>query len=655
MFNLFAKNKTSRHWSRKASLARTSITPNKTYQPSENYYIKRALALVGIFVGLVFIVLLGRLWFLQLLQGEYFRYRSENNRIRTLDLPPPRGIIFDSKGRILADNKVSFSLALIPEDVHDWELLAKRLHRLAGIDPEEILQLARLAKSANAFKPVRLRSNLDYQTMTLLETFRYELPGINVLTEHRRNYPESYILSHAIGYLAEISAEELKEAGRGVYRQGDYLGRDGVERSREEVLRGTRGYRQVERDANGRELSLLDQQPAMPGNNLILTLDLDLQKAAAEAMGDEVGAVVAMNPKNGEIMCLYSSPAYNLNDLGMNLTPAVWKDLNQNAYFPLKDRAINGLYSPGSTYKIVVAAAGLAEGEIDANTTFHCSGEFTFGNRTFHCWRRGGHGSVNLHQALKYSCDVYFYRLGLKLGVERLAQYARAFGLGRVTGIPLPYESRGLVPDPAWKMRRYKQPWHEGETVSLSIGQGYNLLTPIQLARMVSVIANQGMVVTPTIIKAVVAPGASAPLAEPPTMASPIPVSLEDLELIHKGLVAVVNEPGGTAGRVRLPGITVAAKTGTTQVVSLNFARSFGARANIPWQYRDHAIFVCYAPAEDPTIAIAVIMEHGGGGGSDAAPVARHVLESYFGLPHSPLPERRPGPLAAPPSPPPGT
>ncbi|MDR1397076.1 MAG: penicillin-binding protein 2 [Desulfarculales bacterium] len=644
MFRLSGKNKPSRHWSQKSSLAYSNITPNKLYQPSENYYTKRALVAAGIFIGLVFIILLGRLWFLQLLQGEAFRFRSENNRIRTLDLPPPRGIIFDAKGRILADNQASFSLALIPEDVRDWELLARRLHTLAGINPEEITELQRLAKGASAFKPVRLRSNLDYTAMLLLETFRYELPGVTVLTEHRRNYPENEAMCHAIGYLAEINAQELQEPSRrGVYRQGDYLGRDGIERSWEEVLRGTRGYRQVEREANGRELGLIDEQPALPGNNIILTLDLDLQKAAARAMGDEVGAVVAMNPQTGEILCLYSSPSYNLNQFG-----AIWQDLLRNEYHPLKNRAINGIYPPGSTYKIVMAAAGLAEKEVDANTTFHCSGEFTFGNHTFRCWRRGGHGSLNLRQALKYSCDVYFYRLGLKLGVERIAKYARAFGLGDATGIALPHEAQGLVPDPAWKMRRDGEPWLEGDTVPLAIGQGANVTTPLQLVRMVSVIASKGLVVTPTIIKAVVPPGSGEVIAEPPALAYRIPVSSEHLELIHRGLVAVVNEPGGTAGRVRLPGVTVAAKTGTSQVVSLTRARSYGSKANIPWKYRDHAIFVCYAPAEDPSIAISVVMEHGGGGGSDAAPVARHILETYFGLPPSPLPLRRPGPLAAP-------
>lgn len=647
---LFSRKKSNRHhWSKKVSRSKSSLTRNRLYQPSENPQARRALLVSGIIIGLVFLMLLGRLWYLQLLQGDYFRFRSENNRIRVLDIPPSRGSIFDTKGRLLADNRPSFSLAITPEDVKDWNTLSKRLHNLIGIDPEELDRLKRLSRGRNAFKPVRIRTNLDHSTLALLETFRYELPGTSVMVDHRRSYPVGNELCHVVGYLGEINQKELDAAPQGLYRQGDYVGRDGVERSREQVLLGTRGYRQVEVDADGRELGLLEEKLASPGHNLYLTIDLDLQKAAARAMGDEVGAVVAMDPTTGHVLCLYSSPTFDQNNLGYGITPQFWRELNENPYFPLKNRAINGLYPPGSTYKIVVAAAGLAEKEINAHSTFHCSGEMTFGNRTFRCWRRGGHGTVNLHRALKESCDIYFYRLGLKLGVERIAKYARAFGFGSVTGIPLPHEAAGLVPDPDWKRRRFNQPWHEGETVSLSIGQGSNLITPLQLARMVSVIANRGTMVTPTIIKAVQPPDGSEPIPEPPTINNTVPVSTEDLELIHQSLIAVVNEPGGTARRAILPGITVAGKTGTTQVVSLNFVRSFGSKDKIPWKYRDHALFVCYAPAENPTIAMAVVIEHGGGGGSDAAPVARRVLEAYFNLTETPLAPRPPGPLATPP------
>jgi penicillin-binding protein 2 len=603
-------------------------------------------------VGLVFLCLLGRIWYLQLLQGEYFRNRSANNHIRTIDIPPSRGAIFDVKGRLLADNRASFTLALIPEDVRDWEQLSRRLHNLIGLDPTSINKLKVLARGRNAFKPVRIRANLDYDALALLETFRYELTGATILVEHRRFYPVANEVSHVVGYLREINANELKEAPPGLYRPGDYVGRDGVERTRERVLVGTRGYRQVEIDAYGRELAQLEMKPSRPGHSLHLTIDVELQRAAARALGDEVGAVVAMDPVSGQVLCLYSSPTFDQNTLGVDSSPQVWSELQDDKSFsPLMNRAIQGLYAPGSTYKMVIAAAGLAEGEITPQTTFQCSGGMPFGSHVFHCWRHGGHGTVNLFRALKDSCDIYFYRLGLKLGVERIASYARAFGLGRVTGIPLPGELAGLVPDPAWKMRNFKQPWYEGETVSLSIGQGSTTATPIQLARMVSVVANRGRVVTPTIIKAVVPPDGSEPAPEPPAITNAAPIKAEDLQLVHNGLVAVVMDEGGTARRARLAGISAAGKTGTSQVVSLSFVKTFGHKANVPWKFRDNALFVCYAPAENPKSAIAVVMEHsGGGGGSDAAPVARHIMETFFGLPLTPLPPRLPGPLASPPA-----
>ncbi len=636
------------HWSQKVSRSKTRLTRSRLYQPSENHEAKRALLICAIVVGVVFLALLGRLWYLQLLQGDYFRFRSENNRIRTLDVPPSRGSIFDCKGRLLADNSPSFSLAIIPEDVKDWDLLGRRLHNLIGVDQHELDKLKRFSRGRNAFKPVRIRTNLDHATMALLETFRYELPGTSVLVEHKRSYPVANEVCHVVGYLGEINQKELDDASQGVYRQGDYVGRDGVERSRELVLLGARGYRQVEVDADGRELGLLEEKLPTAGHSLYLTIDLDLQKAAAKALGDEVGAVVAMDPNTGHVLCMYSSPTFDQNNLGYGITTQFWQAINKNPYFPLKNRAINGLYPPGSTYKMVVAAAGLAEKEINPQTSFVCSGEMPFGNRPFRCWRKGGHGTINLHRALKESCDIYFYRLGLKLGVERIAKYARAFGLGSPTGIALPHEAGGLVPDPNWKRRRFGQPWHEGETVSLSIGQGSNLVTPLQLARMISVVANRGKLVTPTIIKAVVPPDGSDPIPEPPALTSGISIKPEDLELVRQGLIAVVNEPGGTARRAILPGITVAGKTGTTQVVSLSFVRSFGSKENVPWKYRDHALFVCFAPAENPTIAVAVVLEHGGGGGADAAPVARRVMEAFFGLPETPLAPRIPGPLAQP-------
>ena len=609
---------------------RRRITRNRGMDPGELPQVRHALVAAVVVVSLAFVVLIGRLWYLQVLHGEEYRTKSENNRVRLEDEPPGRGLIYDCQGRLLADNRPAFTLAVIPEDVKDWGLVTRRLGDLVGITGQQIDQARKAAGGAAPFKPVRLASHLTRDQLAILETFRYELPGVVVLVEYRRAYLAAKETAHVIGYLGEINRAEMEKAPKGRYRLGDYVGRSGLEKSRERVLQGKRGARQIEVDAVGRELNLISSVPAVPGYDLILSIDLNLQKAAAEAMGEEVGAVVALNPKNGQVYCLYSSPSFDQNSFIRGMSDEDWKKLVNHPRHPLKDRAISGLYPPGSTYKVVTSAAGLAEGVITPETTHFCKGQMKLGRRTYKCWiwKRGGHGTVNLHKALRESCDVYYYRVGKALGVERLAKWARKFGLGRTTGVPLSHEAGGLVPDSKWKERRFKEPWQEGETLSVAIGQGFNLVTPLQLARMVSVIANGGKLVTPTLVQAVVKPEGGEPVLEPPGLISPVDIKASHVKNIHDGLVAVVNEPHGTGWRCRLPGIKVAGKTGTAQVVALKVEKAYGDK--VPWKYRDHALFVAYAPAEDPTIAVAVVIEHGGHGGSAAAPVAKKVMEAYF-------------------------
>jgi penicillin-binding protein 2 len=624
------------------------FTRNRGMEPSEHPAVRHALLTAALVVGLAFVIILGRLWYLQLLRGEHFRKLSENNRIRLVDLAPTRGLIFDVKGRLLADNRPAFNLAVVPEDVSDWKVLTKRLHSLVGITPEEIKKARRAARGQPPFKPIRLRSHLNRHELALLETFRYELPGVKVMVRYRRAYLAPRETAHVIGYLGEINKKELARASRARYRLGDYVGRYGLEKSRESVLHGKRGARQVEVDAMGREIKLLNQVDATRGLDLTLSLDLEVQKAAAKAMAGRAGAVVALNPKNGQVYALYSSPSFDQNDFVIGMSVKKWRDLVNDPRKPLKDRAIGGLYPPGSTYKIVTAAAGLAENAISLSTRFFCAGQIPFGRRYYKCWayKKGGHGHTDLHKAIRESCDVFFYKTGLRLGVDKLARYAKNFGLGRPTGISLPHEASGLVPTSKWKKKRYKERWHEGETLSLSIGQSFTLVTPLQLARMVAVVANGGRLVTPTLVKAVTRPGGE-PVPEPLPVISRVPIKPEYLTTVHKGLVAVVNEPHGTARGAKLPGITVAGKTGTAQVVSLKFEKSFGKEENVPWKYRSHALFVAYAPADDPTIAVAVVVEHGGHGGSDAGPVATAVMRAYFGLPE-PEPKAKPKPKAQP-------
>jgi len=631
-------------------------------EPSASPPTRRALLAATVAVALAFLILLGRLWQLQLLQGEHFRKLSETNRIRLVDLPPSRGLIFDAKGRLLADNRPAFTLAVVPEDVADWKVLTRRLRSLVGVTPEEISKAREGAEGQAPFKPIRLRSHLNRHELALLETFRYELPGVRVMVHYGRAYLSPQYTAHVIGYLGEINQPELAAASRTHYRLGDYVGRYGLEKSRESVLHGRRGARQVEVDAVGREIKVLNEVEATRGLDLTLSLDLDVQKAAAEAMAGRVGGVVALNPQNGQVYALYSSPAFDQNAFVSGMSPEQWKALVNDPLHPLKDRAISGLYPPGSTYKVITASAGLAEKAISTATSFFCAGEMSFGRRSYKCWaiKKGGHGAVEIHKAIRESCDIFFYKTGLRLGVDRLAKWAQAFGLGRPTGVSLPHESPGLVPTSQWKKKRFKEPWQDGETLSLAIGQSFTLVTPLQLARMVSVIANGGRLVTPTLVRAVTRPDGQ-PVPEPAPVISRVPIPPEVREVVHQGLVAVVNEPGGTARRARLPGITVAGKTGTAQVVNLAFEKLFGKEENVPWKYRSHALFISYAPAENPRIAVAVVVEHGGHGGSDAAPVATAVMRAFFGLPQVPIKLSPQGPGApqlrapAPPQPPQGS
>lgn len=624
-------------------------------EPGENPQIRRTLLTAAVVVGVAILVLLGRLWYLQLLKGEHFRRLSETNRIRLVDLAPSRGLIFDTKGRLLADNRPAFTLAVIPEDVADWETLTRRLHNLVGLKPEDVAKAREAAQGQPPFKPVVLRSHLDRHQLALVETFRYELPGVKVMVRYQRTYLAPRLAAHVIGYLGEINQRELEDSNRAVYRMGDWVGRDGLEKSREQMLHGRRGARQVEVDAMGREIKLLSEIPASRGADLTLSINLDLQQAAAKALEGQVGAVAALDPRTGQVLCLYSSPTYDPNDFIIGMSAEKWKALANDPLHPLKDRSISGMYPPGSTYKIITAAAGLAEKAIDLTTRFFCAGQMAFGRRYYLCWayKKGGHGYTDIHKAIRESCDVFFYKTGLKLGVDRLAKWARAFGLGRPTGISLPHEAPGLVPDSQWKRKRFREPWHEGETVSLAIGQSFTLVTPLQMARMVAVVANGGMLVTPTLVRRVTPPGGT-PVPAPEPVMTRVPIAPEYLATIGKGLAAVVNEPGGTARLARLPGITVGGKTGTAQVVALKFEKSFGKEENVPWKYRSHALFVAFAPVENPSIAVGVVVEHGGHGGSAAGPVATAVMRAYFGIPEPPpkqppaAPRLKPKPVSKP-------
>jgi penicillin-binding protein 2 len=583
--------------------------------------LQRQFVVTTIIILAIFFSLAGRFWYLQIVRASHFKQLSEHNRVRSVTIPPARGIIFDRRGLILVNSRPSFNLYVIPDDVQNWDSLKEQLGKLLDMEQEQIE--ARLAqKKAGPFYPIPIKLNISREELGLVETFKYLMPGIYIEVSPQRNYPLGQVAPHVIGYLGEITPSQLKGGQYPENRMGDYIGQWGLEKQWQADLGGKKGGRFLEINVLGQEIQELGLRESISGNNLVTTLDWEIQKVAQEALSQKAGAVVVLDPKTGEVLAMHSSPAFDPSSFSRKMTPRQWHTLIMDPLKPFQNRVIQGQYPPGSTYKMITALAGLEEKVITPETQFFCNGAFPFGNRVFHCWRRGGHGMVNLHKAIVQSCDVYFYNTGNRLGVDRLARYAQAFGLGKPTDITLYPEKGGLIPTSLWKLKRYKTAWQPGETLSLAIGQGYNLTTPLQMGLMTAAIANGGTVFKPFLVKRFVAPQGTILKEIQPQAVQSVSVDPKHLRLIQVAMAGVVNEGGGTGGAARLPGIVAAGKTGTAQVVSL------GKKGG-----RDHAWFVAFAPLESPQIAVSVIMEHGGHGGDAAAPVARKIFEAFFHLP----------------------
>ena len=562
-----------------------------------------------------------RLWFLQLVQGEDLRQRSEHNRIRQLDLPPWRGMILDRHGQLLVGNRPSYELVVVPEDVADVPLLTRRLASLLRLDPKPLAAQITGAKSAGLHQ-VRLRSDLTWEDLARVETYQSELPGVMVQIQPKRQYRHKGQAAHVLGYLGEVTDVQLKSGKFSGYKMGDYLGRCGVELAWEKYLRGQRGYRRIEVDAYGRELGQLDRIFPTPGANVFLTLDDKLQQEAEACLEGKMGAIVALDPRSGKILAMASSPTYSQEAFERGLSASEWQKLSTAKDHPLENRPLKGQYPPGSTFKIVMAVAGLEEKVITPSTVFYCNGTMPFGNHVFHCWKKGGHGGVELYRALVQSCDIYFYNVGRRLGIDRIAKWSHRFGLGQPTGLNLDKEMTGLVASTAWKKARFHQPWHEGETLSVAIGQGYNLVTPLQMAQVAAAVANGGYLYEPQLVEKVESPAGEILYRAQPVVKSLLGASPATLDFVQKALHGVVSE--GTGKNAKLPAVEVAGKTGTSQVVALEKEKK-GVKGT-----QNHAWFVAYAPVSDPQIAVAVLIEHGGGGGAVAAPLAKRILEANF-------------------------
>jgi penicillin-binding protein 2 len=594
-----------------------------------DWYKQRLIGLM-ICVLAVFVILFVRLIYLQVISGEELRRISLNNSIRLQSIDPPRGRVYDRNASVLVDNRPSFDVSIILRDAAPVEQTVEKLSEYLRIPSADLMTTIKNAKGFSSYKPVLLKQDIGRNALAALEVHKYDLPGVAVKVNLRRNYINNQFAAHLLGYLSEINSDELKSTKYSGYRSGDLIGKFGVEKTFEKVLRGERGGRQVKVNAKGQVVRVLKTVAATPGHDVYLTIDQDVQKKAEELLDGIVGAVVAMEPTSGRILAMASSPTFDQNFFVGGISQENWTYLISNAFRPMANRAIQGEYPPGSTYKIITALAGLQEGVVDAETTFFCPGHYRFGNRVYRCWKKGGHGNVNLVKALEESCDVYFYHVGQMLGVDRLAWYAKAGGLGAPTGIHLGHESSGLVPTAAWKKKRFREPWQEGETLSVAIGQGFNTASPMQMAGLISAVAAGGKRYRPLLLEAVKTFDGRLVHVETPQVVGKLPVDDTTLQLVQTGLRQAVNGAHGTARRIRMKDISISGKTGTSQVIGRKKDDEQLSADQIPAHLRAHAWFVAYAPSDAPKIAVAVVVEHGEHGSGAAAPIAKEIIKTYL-------------------------
>lgn len=597
---------------------------------------------VKLFQGLVVVMfsfILARVVYLQILKGDDLRKYSEENRLKKDKLFPTRGIIYDRNGKVIVDNRASFDVVMLAQyyPKHDPEMNA-RLAKTLQISTEELMRRVDKGRRGASFYPVLLRSDVSKDILAAIEMDAHGFPGVDIEVNVQRRYPYSEIAAQLLGYTGEVTPRDIANDSKKLFESGDYIGKMGIERTYDSYLRGTNGVGYVEVDAMGRRkktegaeklLGFVAQTEPVAGNNIYLTLDADLEVAAATAMKKRnyMGSVVAVDPRSGEILAMVNSPSYDPGMIsGREVNSKIWTELRNNKDRPLRNRAIQDHYPPGSTFKLFVAVAGLAEGVVSLKSNVNCAGQMFFGNRTFHCWKR--HGTADFVRAIKESCDVFFYQLGNSLGVDTIAKYARWFGLGAPTGIRLAGEQRGNIPDSEWKLKTYKDVWHPGETLSVAIGQGYVDVTPIQLVTGYAAIGNGGFVYRPYLVRRIEGRTGEVIKEYQPELIRKIEIPNEVFEAVKEGLYRVVNEPGGTAFLSKSKLTSISGKTGTAQV--RNFATMKDVKCEaLPYYDRHHGWFVGYAPRENPQIAVVAIAEHGCHG-SSAGPVVKEVVDAYM-------------------------
>ena len=594
-------------------------------------FSRRALILAGAQLGLIG-VLGGRLYQLQVLEADQYKTLADDNRINMKLLAPPRGRIFDRNGQPLAVNRMIYRVLLTSEQTEDIENTLRNLTNLIGTGPLDVKKILAEVGRRRSFVPVTVKDNLEWETVARIEVNAPDLPGISIEADQTREYPHAKEVSHLLGYVAP-PPRGLKDVDPLLELPGFRIGKTGIERQFDLTLRGKAGASQFEVNALGRVIRELERKEGVAGDDIVLTIDLNLQRFARKRLSSlKSAAAVVLDAERGDILALCSVPGYNPNDFNKGLSREGWEAIKADIYDPLINKSISGLYAPGSTFKMLVGLAALKYDLIGPRDTIFCPGHYTLGMGKFHCWVKNGHGSMNMKLALQQSCDVYFYELANRIGVERIAKMARVLGLGNLTGIDLPGEKSGLVPTRSWKQKTLGKPWQGGETILAGIGQGFVLSTPLQLAIMTARLAT-GREIKPHLLRALIS-GEEIRVTDRP-LPPKLKINPRHLEIIKRGMDAAVNTPRGTGwgSRISERKKSMAGKTGTSQVRRISsFERETGIIKNeeLPWEERDHSLFVAFAPVKKPKLAISVIAEHGGSGSKVAAPVARDILEEAF-------------------------
>lgn len=602
---------------------------------NEQHQFKMRLSILALMMVLLFFGLGARFYFLQVQKYEHYQTLAENNRISVVPISPNRGLILDRKGTVLAHNFFVYTLEITPSKAGSLDDTIEELAKLMEISSVDLKRFKKLKAQTHTFESVPIRTHLNEIEAAKFAVNRYRFPGIELKSRLYRHYPLGKLGTHAIGYISRINENDLKHLKEdnviSNYKGTDHIGKGGVEQSYERELHGTTGFQQVEVDADGKAVRVLSSSAPTPGNNIVLAIDAKLQEIAEKSFGERRGSMVAIQPSTGEVLAFVSMPSFDPNLFVDGIDYENWNLLNNSLDRPLINRALRGVYPPGSTFKPFVALAGLEAGKRAPPYSIHDVGYFSLPNsrHRYRDWKPSGHGYVDMRRAITISCDTFFYGLAMELGIDKLTDFVRHFGFGEKTGIDIHGEVSGLLPTPEWKKRRFKQPWYMGETVIVGIGQGYTLVTPLQLAHATATLANRGTAIQPHLVNAVINPNTHQTTPHRPVVADKITLNDKNLEIVKQGMVDVTL-PGGTANIVGAnAGYSIAAKTGTAQVIGIKQNEKYNEK-NINERHRDHALFIAYAPADNPQIALAVIIENGGHGGSAAGPIARKVMDYYL-------------------------